>query len=191
MVGFQFLDTRVRGIAIPFHRNFEEINLRFYVRRKDGDAWKRGVVFVKEIVPRAAIAFVARKLYNEPYIALPTRHIVNQRVAEYAWRFNGRWNSLRVVPTGNPGPTAPGSEAGFITEQYWGYTRQKDGSTKEYRVDHPRWNVWPASDAAIDIDVARLYGNAFLETLARHPTSAFLAEGSEVTVSHGIRIPET
>ena len=191
MVGFQFLDTRVRGIAIPFHRNFEEINLRFYVRRKDGDAWKRGVVFVKEIVPRAAIAFVARKLYNEPYIALPTRHIVNQRVAEYAWRFNGRWNSLRVVPTGNPGPTAPGSEAGFITEHYWGYTSQKDGSTKEYRVDHPRWNVWPASDAAIDIDVAQFYGDVFVEPLARRPTSAFLAEGSEVTVSHGIRIPET
>ena len=186
MVGFRFLNTRVRGIAIPFHRNFEEINLRFYVRRKDGNDWKRGVVFVKEIVPRAAIAFVARTLYNEPYVALPTRHTVNQDNAEYAWRFDGRWNSLRVTPTGSPGPSAAGSEAEFITEHYWGYSRQKDGGTKEYRVDHPRWNVRPASDAAIDIDVAALYGEAFVEPLVQRPTSAFLAEGSEVTVSEGI-----
>jgi uncharacterized protein YqjF (DUF2071 family) len=46
MVGFLFLNTRVMGLAIPFHRDFEEINLRFYVRRKAEDGWRRGVVFV-------------------------------------------------------------------------------------------------------------------------------------------------
>jgi hypothetical protein len=189
MVGFRFLNTRVRGFAIPFHRHFEEINLRFYVRRKDGAAWKRGVVFVKEIVARAAIALVARTLYNEPYVALPTRHRLaldgppDAREAKYEWLFNGQWNFLRVSPTGDPAPVEPGSEAEFITEHYWGYTRQKDGRTKEYRVDHPRWNAWSVSDAAIQIDVARLYGSAFAEPLARRPISAFLADGSAVTVS--------
>src|SRR6185503_10439864 len=65
VVGFLFLDTRVLGLAIPFHRDFEEVNLRFYVRRREAEAWRRGVVFIKEIVPRWAIATVARVAYNE------------------------------------------------------------------------------------------------------------------------------
>ncbi len=70
LVGFNFIDTKLKGIPVPFHRNFEEVNLRFYVRRKENKTWKRGVVFIKEIVPKAAIAFVARLFYNENYIAL-------------------------------------------------------------------------------------------------------------------------
>src|SRR3954468_20670393 len=74
LVGFRFLNTRVLGVPIPFHRNFEEVNLRFYVRRKGPEGWRRGVVFIAEIVPRFAIAAVARLFYNENYVALPTRH---------------------------------------------------------------------------------------------------------------------
>ena len=62
LVGFLFLDTRLRGVPIPFHRNFEEVNLRLYVRRKGAEGWRRGVVFVREIVPRLALAWVARTL---------------------------------------------------------------------------------------------------------------------------------
>ena len=71
VVGFMFLRTRLVGLPIPFHRNFEEVNLRFYVRRRAPEGWRRGVVFVRELVPRRAIAFVARVFYDEPYLGEP------------------------------------------------------------------------------------------------------------------------
>lgn len=193
VVGFLFVKTRVFGIPIPFHRNFEEVNLRIYVRRKAEDGWRRGVVFIKEIVPRAAIALTARKLYNEPYIALPMAHRIGEKrgavkSAEYSWRFSGRQNSLKLTTCGEAQLLTEGSEAEFITEHYWGYNAQQDGSTLEYRVEHPRWRVYDISDAKLDCDVAGLYGEQFRESLNRKPSSAFLAEGSAVTVYHGVRV---
>lgn len=191
VVGFRFLRTRVLGIPIPFHRNFEEVNLRFYVRRKADDGWRRGVVFVKEIVPRAAIAFMARTLYNEPYVALPMAHRIevesgSLRSAEYSWRFRGRQNRVQLTVKGEALPLQEGSEAEFITEHYWGYNTQRDGSTMEYRVEHPRWRVWDAASAQLDCDVAGIYGAQFTDCLSRPASSAFLAEGSAVTVSRGV-----
>src|SRR3954447_19553034 len=93
VVGFMFLETRVLGMKIPFHVRFEEVNLRFYVRRKAEDGWRRGVVFIKEIVPRRAIAMGARIFYNENYIARRMRHrielaesTVERGGVEYGWR---------------------------------------------------------------------------------------------------------
>ena len=193
VVGFQFLKTRVFGIPIPLHRDFEEVNLRFYVRRRAEDGWRRGVVFIKEIVPRAAIALVARKLYNEPYVALPMVHRVEEesgavKSAEYTWRFGGRQNGLKLTTCGAAQPLTEGSEAEFITEHYWGYNSQRDGSTLEYQVEHPRWRVYDVADAKLDCDVAALYGEQFRESLSRKPSSAFLAEGSAVTVFRGLRL---
>jgi uncharacterized protein len=74
LVGFLFADTRLLHIPVPRHRNFEEVNLRFYVRRNVNGEARRAVTFIRELVPRAAIAFVARRVYNEPYLALPMRH---------------------------------------------------------------------------------------------------------------------
>ena len=193
MVGFLFLQTRVRGIPIPFYRNFEEVNLRFYVRRRAEEGWRRGVVFVKELVPRAAIALVARRFYHEPYLALPMSHRIegaqdSVRSAEYSWRFQQRRNFLRVVTSGAAQPLVAGSEAEFITEHYWGYNAQPDGSTLEYRVEHPRWRVYAAADATFDCDVAGLYGETFCACLSGPPASAFLAEGSAITVRRGVRL---
>ena len=188
MVGFRFLNTRVWGIPFPFHRNFEEVNLRFYVRRRADDGWRRGVVFIKEIVPRAVIAFAARKLYNENYVALPMAHAVDATTAEYSWRFAGRPNRLKVVMRGELAELRAGSEAEFITEHYWGYSRQPDGATMEYRVEHPRWRVCEAAAAELDCDVAGLYGREFKAALQGRPASAFLADGSAVTVSCGQRL---
>jgi uncharacterized protein len=194
VVGFRFLRTRVLGIPIPFHRDFEEVNLRFYVRRQADDGWRRGVVFIKEIVPRDAIAFLARALYNEPYIALPMAHRIEMEAgslhsAEYSWRFGGRQNRLQVAVRDEAQPLRDGSEAEFITEHYWGYNTQRDGSTIEYRVEHPRWRVWTAESARLDCDVATLYGPQLKDGLSHPPSSAFLAEGSAVTVYRGIRLP--
>ena len=193
MVGFLFLETRVMGIAIPFHVRFEEVNLRFYVRRRGPEGWRRGVVFVKEIVPRAAIAGVARVLYNEPYVALPMRSRVEMSgdggTVEYGWRHRGSWCALRASVRGAPRPLVPGEEAEFITEHYWGYTRQRGGGTAEYRVEHPSWRVWPAETASFTgCDVAALYGPHFAESLTLPPKSAFVADGSPIVVRRGRRI---
>ena len=194
VVGFLFLDTRVRGIAIPGHRDFEEVNLRFYVRREAEDGWRRGVVFVKEIVPRIAIAGTARLLYGEKYVALPMRHSITGDPARggmyvmYGWCRQGRWNGIGAVVSGTPQEALPGSEEEFITEHYWGYSSLRGGGTVEYRVDHPRWRVWPLLRPVLDCDVAELYGERFAGPLAGEPSSAFLADGSEVAVLPGRRI---
>jgi len=193
VVGFQFLKTSVLGLPIPCHRNFEEVNLRFYVRRRADDGWRRGVVFIKEIVPRAAIAFLARTLYNEPYIALPMAHQIEMdagslQAAEYFWLFASQVNRLRLTVQGEAQPLSAGSEAEFITEHYWGYNRQRDGSTMEYRVEHPRWRVWSAAAARLECVVEQIYGPQFTGSLRQPPSSAFLAEGSAVSVSRGIRL---
>jgi uncharacterized protein YqjF (DUF2071 family) len=194
LVGFLFLNTRVLGIPIPLHRNFEEVNLRFYVRRKADDGWRRAVVFVKELVPRFAIAVTAKALYGENYAAVPMSHAIveepgrsgdNCKRVSYDWRFKGRTNWLRLTAHGEPLEVEAGSEAEFITEHYWGYARRANGSTTEYRVDHPRWRVRSADDAQFVGDVGELYGKEFVPALQGPPDSAFLAEGSEVTVFKG------
>jgi uncharacterized protein YqjF (DUF2071 family) len=192
VVGFQFLDTRVRGVAIPFHRNFEEVNLRFYVRRKLDGQWRRGVVFVKELVPRWATATVARWVYGENYIALPMRHSVELAVnaggssASYQWRRGGGWEGLTARFAGEPKLAAEDSEHSFITEHYWGYAGGAGRASLEYQVEHPRWRVWEASWAELRCDVGSLYGAEFADALAGRPSTAFVVEGSAVTVSHGL-----
>jgi uncharacterized protein len=193
MVGFRFLNTRVRGWAVPGHRDFDEVNLRFYVRRRAAEEWRRGVVFIREIVPRAAIAWVARWLYHEPYLALPMAHelagapgaVTSTR---YAWQFGGRENFLSVRASGAPQPLCAGSDAEFITEHYWGYNRQPDGGTLEYQVEHPRWRVSAAADCELNCAGAALYGDRLGACLRQPPVSAFLAEGSAVTVRRGVRV---
>jgi uncharacterized protein YqjF (DUF2071 family) len=190
VVGFLFLDTRVLGVPVPFHRDFEEINLRFYVRRGE----KRAVAFVKEIVPRAAIAWTARWLYNEPYVAWPTSHRLETTAAghvgrvAYEWRAHGSTHRVALSVDAPPAPLGAGSEAEFIAEHYWGYSAQRDGGTVEYEVRHPPWRAAAATEARLECDVARVYGRQFAATLAGPPTSAFLAEGSAISVSGARRL---
>jgi len=196
LVGFMFLNTRVAGIAIPFHTNFEEVNLRFYVRRKTGDTWQRGVVFIMEFVPRFAIAAVADLLYGEKYSSLPMRHsgVTTGQIPcqgdrlEYGWKLHGKWNHLGVRISGSPQYALPGSEEEFITEHYWGYSEQRSGASLEYRVEHPSWRLWQVSESSLECDVERIYGPHFVISLKAAPASAFLAEGSHVAVYPGRRI---
>jgi uncharacterized protein YqjF (DUF2071 family) len=188
-VGFMMEDTRVLGVPVPFHRTFEEVNLRFYVRRLGPEGWRRGVSFVKEIVPKAAIAYTARLLYNEPYVALPMRHTIDDARVGFGWQLDARWCELEANPTGPNEPLAPGSEAEFIAEHYWGYTAQRDGSTIEYQVEHPPWRARVVASSRLDAPVAALWGPEFEAVLAAPPTSAFLAEGSAVKVRAGVRVP--
>jgi uncharacterized protein YqjF (DUF2071 family) len=197
IVGFLFRDTRVLGVPVPMHRHFEEVNLRLYVRRTSGGEVRRAVTFIRELVPRRAIATVARLSYNEPYTALPMRHRFEAsdpatgapNVIEYAWRHRGNWSGLSVEPTGAAEPLGTGSEEEFIAEHYWGYTRQRDGGTVEYRVNHPPWRVWQVRNARLQGDVAPLYGAELAAALSGPPASAFVADGSAVNLSLPVRIP--
>ena len=196
MVGFLYHDTRVLGVPVPLHRHFPEVNLRFYVRRQGPEGWRRGVVFIKEIVPRRAIAWIARWIYDEPFERLPMGHQIVPREAaqqvpghvEFRWYRAGSWQRLAVETCGEAELLVAGSEEAFITEHYWGYTKRRDGTTSEYEVDHPSWRVWQVRRSAFDCDVANLYGEQFVEALSAKPSSAFLAEGSEVSVYQGARL---
>ena len=191
VVGLRFLETKLMGVSIPFHRNFDEVNLRFYVRREHEGQTRRGVVFVKEIVPRRAVAWVARKIYNENYAAFPMRHDIRPSYSRYEWRLRDAWNSLTVEALGDWSIPEPASEAAFITDHYWGYVVQRNGSTLEYEVEHPPWRVAEADSAELVCDAAQLYGEPFVQALSQEPTSAFLADGSEIVVRRGRQIEST
>ncbi|GAB4472636.1 MAG: DUF2071 domain-containing protein [Thermoflexibacter sp.] len=195
LVGFMFLDTKVLGLKIPFHINFEEVNLRFYVRYKDerfSPAWKRGVVFIREIVPKRMIAFVANSLYGEKYLALPMKNLKTQTAdtlsVEYSWKFDNQWNSIKVNAQNLPQSLQEGSEEQFITEHYWGYTQQANNQTSEYQVEHPSWEVYPTLSHEITCNFAALYGKEFEQLTSQTPTSVFLAKGSEISVRQGRKL---
>ena len=192
MVGFMFLNTKVLGVPIPFHRDFEEVNLRFYVRYKDENEWKRGVVFIKEIVPKSAIAFVANTLYGENYQSLPMKNKLSKegqfQKVSYSWKFQNEWNFLKVNAETNPQKIKEGSEAEFITEHYWGYTKGDGKNSLEYQVEHPRWNIFPVIDFEMNCNVAPLYGKEFSEFLKVKPHSVFMADGSEIIVRQGRKL---
>jgi uncharacterized protein YqjF (DUF2071 family) len=193
LVGFMFVDTRLKGFPIPFHRNFEEVNLRFYVRRREGADWKRGVVFIKEIVPRAALTLVANWLYREHYQTMPMGHrwevSENAQQVEYTWG-KGRLESRFSVRADKESlEIALGSDEEFITEHYWGYTRVNADTTFEYEVRHPRWVHYPVKEYDIRVDFGALYGDRFTGLTQALPASVMLAEGSEVRVEGKRRLP--
>lgn len=194
LVGFLFDEVRVRRLRIPFHTRFEEINLRFYVKSTQPDgSVRRGVVFIREFVPKAAISLVANVLYEEPYATLPTRRSIEQTATclkvRYDFRHKKIWQSLAVEATPEPQPIREASEEEFITEHYWGYTRRRDGSTSAYEVKHPRWKTYPVKKYAIATSFAKVYGPAFAMLDQQAPASVLLAEGSKVSVLAGERMP--
>jgi len=177
LIGFEFNRTRVLGVAIPFHQDFEEVNVRFYVRREEGQGIKRGVVFI-----------------SEKYTRVPMAHRIDLREdaqiagGEFSWRLGREACVMQIETEGPAFLPAPGSEAEFITEHYWGYASQADGACLEYQVQHPQWQVWNAKRASFTGNAESIYGPQIAAVLTRLPSSAFLAEGSAVTVSKGTRI---
>lgn len=192
LVGFMFLDTKVKGIRVPFHTDFEEVNLRFYVRYYQDGEYKRGVVFIKEIVPKPALTLVANLVYGEHYETMPMRHSwvqhQNSLEVEYGWKKQGKWNVIRVVTDPQLTDILGGSEEEFITEHYWGYTKITDTVTSEYAVEHPRWQVYRTISYEVDTDFAAVYGPAFAFLTRQQPASVFLAEGSLIQVKKGGRL---
>jgi uncharacterized protein YqjF (DUF2071 family) len=192
LVGFLFMNTKLSGIAIPFHRNFEEVNLRFYVRYKEGNVWKRGVVFLKEIVPKRMITFVANTIYGENYVTRPMYHLWDQTQeelrVEYRWKVGAQWDYLKAVAEAQPLIIETESEEEFITEHFWGYTTVSNTCTGVYEVKHPQWRIHKVKSFDINCSVEKLYGKNFVEALSVSPSSVFLAEGSEIKVMKGFKL---
>jgi uncharacterized protein YqjF (DUF2071 family) len=187
MVGFMFLNTKVLGIKWPWHVNFEEVNLRFYVRHFNGKEWKRGAVFISEIVPKHIIPIVANNLYNEHYKAMPMRHcftaMPNQETEFlYEWKYKNNWNKLSAVVSSELKTIETDSAEAFIFEHYWGYNKLNERKTLEYQVEHVSWKIRQVKSASFKADIESLYGAEFKPYLETEPFSAFFAEGSEVAI---------
>ncbi len=184
LVGFEFNRTCVLGCTIPFHQTFEEVNLRFYVRRGS----KRGVVFISELVPKYAVAAVARLVFNENYSCVPMSHRIEPGKAEYSWKLGSNRCVMEIETEGECFVPAEGSLSQFITEHYWGYTKHRGGGCLEYEVQHEPWCVWNGKRASFSGNAERLYGAELARIVTREPDSAFLAKGSPVTVFKSKRI---
>jgi uncharacterized protein YqjF (DUF2071 family) len=182
LVAFQFLDTRVLGLKIPFHVHFPEINLRFYVKNREG----RGVCFIQEIVPHATTAWAARTLYNEPYVARPiTSKIEADKevvCASYSVVSQRRTHEIRVKARNEPYLPKSDSLAHFFKEHAWGYGRTRGGKTIGYRVEHPFWKTYPLTSYKIDVDFAALYGPKWATLNGAEPFNLTFAQGSRVKV---------
>lgn len=185
LVAFMFLDTRVLDFLVPFHINFEEVNLRFYVVRETPEEVRRGVVFVKEIVPKAAIAYVARNLYGEPYERWAMSNERSETHVGYNWSRSHCTNSVSITRGDNLGVPPADSHGEFIIEHYWGYTKRGENRTDEYRVEHPKWELFEAADTDIDVDFGCTYGEEFSFLKHKKPFSILLAKGSEIAVYKG------
>ncbi|WP_034060708.1 YqjF family protein [Lacinutrix jangbogonensis] len=186
LIGFMFVNTKVLGVKIPFHVNFEEVNLRFYVKRFENNEWKRGVVFIKEIVPKPIITFVANTLYKEHYQTMKMKHkwedTANEKQVEYHWKTNSHWQSFTIKADKNESEIPLNSETEFITEHYWGYAKYSVTKTNEYEVTHPKWNQYRVIGYKINVDYGAVYGQDFDFLTSLKPDSVMLAEGSEITV---------
>lgn len=188
LVGFMFKNVRLLGIAVPFHTQFEEVNLRFYVRHYDGRQWRRGVVFVSEIVPLPAVSWVANTIYKENYRTMPMQH--SWQLADhnttmhtaYSWQYKGKWYRLAVDTDVQATPIVAGSEAEFITEHYWGYARRNAQQTNQYEVQHEHWQQYAVQQFQTNADFGELYGTHFAVLNHQQPHSVLLAEGSAVQV---------
>ncbi len=186
LVGFLFTDVKLLGFPIPFHRTFEEVNLRFYVRYRENGIWKRGTVFISEIVPKMAITFVANTLYKEHYSTMPMKHSWDEKNSEidiaYDWKLKNEWQHLSVKANVTPRPIPVGHFNEFITEHYWGYNKASNKKTTEYEVRHPRWQDYKVLTYKIKADFEKLYGADFSFLSGSTPKDVLLAEGSAISI---------
>jgi uncharacterized protein len=211
IVGFRFQNVRMFGMPIPGHGRFDEINLRYYVKREVAAEVRRGVVFVREIAPKLAVSILANRVYHENYLTRPMRSVIAMQgtelrpgdTLEYAWQ-NGRdgllpqrrkcqlqkkWNRLAARVAEPLAVPPPNSLEEFIVEHYWGYSHGRDGCTREYSVAHPAWRVARAEEVIWDCDVRATYDSPFAEYLRTQPASALIADGSAIQVHHGRQLP--
>ena len=192
VIAFLFMDTKVLGIKVPYHVNFPEVNLRFYVRYNDNGTWKRGAVFIKEIVPKPLITLVANTLYNENYVTYPMDYTWTEtektRSVDYRWKVNNKWQYVLITAVLESQEISAGNEMEFITEHYWGYAGVSKKKTNQYEVTHPRWKHYPVISTDYVINFKGLYGEKFSHLKDTKPSSVFLIDGSAITIENKVVI---
>jgi uncharacterized protein len=188
LVAFRFLETRVKGIAVPLHTDFPEVNLRVYVRTREATP-RRGVMFIREFVPRRAIVTVANLLYHEHYRAVPMRIEavdLGETRRRVACSISLGEREHRIALTGGRPPVTPTPDSleHFFKEHTWGFGRTPEGRTLVYRVDHPIWDAYPTviEDLELDVDFGELYGHPWELLDGRDPFHVAYAVGSEISV---------
>lgn len=185
LVAFDFRKTTVLSVPMPPGlgvRDFPEFNLRFYAREGD----RRGVVFVRELVPSWFLAGAARLTYNEPYRTTCMTSRVTQIGDLRRVRHDFVWEGQRqTIAVSAHGPAQAPSEDTFdhwVKEQAWGFGRHRSGKAIRYHVQHPTWAAYPVEEYAIRVDTGRMYGPPWRFLEERAPDSVVLAEGSAVSI---------
>lgn len=193
LVAFQFHNTTIFSLPVPFHRNFNEVNLRFYVKHVHPETGEleRGVVFIKEFVTSPLVALTARTFFKENYhTAMVSSEIVfapeavdEPQEVSYSWH-NRRGEACVAVQTrGGRVDLSTSTEAAFFSEHYLGFTRKSANETLSYRVRHEPWDFWQLSKFEITGNWEEFYNTEFSRVLSEKPRSVFLFDGSPVTVS--------
>lgn len=191
VVGLRFLDTRVLGVPVPGHINFSEINLRFYIKAEVGGKMRHGVSFIKEIVAKPVITWVANNLYNEHYQTMPVRYGLQEHGPEhhinYEWRPKSRWMKFNLSYAPDKKQIMPDTEEQFILERYYGFSQHRGGTTS-YEVKHVSWHYHEVLESFVDIDFEETYGKEFGLLNELEPSSIMMAEGSRIGIGRKTRI---
>lgn len=192
LVAFQFRNVKVAGLQVPFHKNFEEINLRFYVKRFDGASWRKGTVFISEIADKTALSTLANTFFHENYKTLPTKQEIEEAhesiKARYSWQYDEQWQQFEVISSTLASPYAKGSEAEFILDRPWGYGKHGDEETNEYKISHPAWPPYEVQEYSIQVDFMKIFGPEFSILSSATPHSVILTEGSSVSAEDRVKI---
>jgi uncharacterized protein len=187
LVGFLFKNTKLFSIPIPYFGTFEEVNLRFYVIRKEDNTIKRGVVFISETVPYKIVAWLANKLYHESYTTVKTKHqwdfTKTTKVIKYDWKVGENWNSIGVEAQLIASEMQTNTIEEFIFEHYYGYAKVNEHETEEYNLYHPSWKINKVVNHTITCNFKAMYGTHFELLNSISPQSVLLAEGSGVSVN--------
>lgn len=184
LAGFVFSGAKTMGIPWPFHQLFEEVNLRFYVVHPHAQGPRRGVVFLKELVPNSGITFLANTLAREKYSKLPMKHLIahgkDSIAASYSFKVKGRWNTLSATAGLLKEDIPLDSLEFFIGEHYFGYNTWYGNKTMELQLFRPPWKYQHLHTYDVDCNFAGLFPSRFLPFLSEEPHSAQFFSGSPV-----------
>jgi len=191
VVAFKFNKTRILGVKVPFYNDFAEINLRIYVRRKDGvGEGERGVVFIKELIKHRLPAIVANVVFKENFEVMPVTGGAKGQRVEYLWGHarGDEQNRVEGEFNGELEAWEAGGEEEFVGENYFAYKDMGKGRTLQFEVRHEPWKMRKLKEVKVEIDVAALYGEEWAENMCKEPRGVFYVDGNEVGVTLPTRL---
>ena len=181
-----FRGVNLRAYRLPLKREVRQINVRFYVRREEAGALRRGAVFLKELVSSRRVARGGRVGYGEPFEYAPiiasAEEAGEARIIRYDWGRREQACSVAAARTAPPRAAVAGTPESFFTERHWGYNRTSRGRTREYRVEHPPWLVSPARVVAAPADPGGYKVPVLSEVLMAAPHSAYVVKATYMSV---------